>query len=211
MNDPLFILGTGGHAHDIAEIASVLGRRPVFVTRDADERRAWSGIDEIVLEDEVVSRRGAEFAIGIGDNQLRARVAATHAQLHFPALIHSDSSFGRAQRAVLAEQTGTIVFAGVRFTSGISVGAFCTFNLNTTVSHDCDIGDFVNLSPGAHVAGNVRIGSRAWIGLGAVVNQGNAGRKVEIGANTVIGSGAVVLGDCAADSVYVGVPARKIR
>lgn len=109
------------------------------------------------------------------------------------------------------ESVGTLVFAGVRMGSNVRVGAFCTFNLNSTVSHDCEIGDFANLSPGANVAGNVRIEEDAWIGTGVAVNQGSAYRKLTIGARAVIGSGAVVLGDCDPDGVYVGVPARKIR
>lgn len=211
MNAPLFIFGTGGHARDIADIVTILDRRPVFVTRSLDECERWSDADEIVLEENVVSRSGAEFALGIGDNHTRARIAAIYASLCFPTLIHPDTSFGRGQRAMLEASTGSVVFAGARFTGGISTGAFCTFNLNVTVSHDCEIADFVNLSPGANIAGNVRIGRAAWVGLGAVVNQGSDTHKVTIGANTIIGSGAVVLGDCAANSVYAGVPARKIR
>lgn len=211
MSNPVFILGTGGHARDISDIVAALGRRPIFVTRSLAERERWSGTDEIVLEDEIVSRPGADFAIGIGSNHVRAKIAATYTDIRFPALVHPDTSFGRGQRAALDAAIGTVVFAGVRLTGGIKVGAFCTLNLNVTVSHDCEIGDFVNLSPGANIAGNVRLGNGAWIGLGAVVNQGSDDRKVDIGDNTVIGSGAVVLGDCAADSVYVGVPARKIR
>lgn len=211
MNDPVFILGTGGHARDISDIVAALGRRPIFVTRSLDERDRWTGTDEILLEDEIVSRPGADFAIGVGSNQARARIAATYAGIRFPSLVHPDTSFGRGQREVLEAANGTVVFAGARLTCGIKVGTFCTLNLNVTVSHDCEIGNFVNLSPGANIAGNVRLGDGAWIGLGAVVNQGCDDRKVDIGANTVIGSGAVVLGDCAPDSVYVGVPARKIR
>jgi sugar O-acyltransferase (sialic acid O-acetyltransferase NeuD family) len=211
VSEPLFILGTSGHAHDVASVADALGWRPVFVTHDAAERDGWRGADEIALETDIVNRPGAEFAMGIGDNGTRARVAAKYGGLRFPALIHPDSSFGRGQRAVIEAARGTIVFAGVRFTSNIRVGIFCTFNMNVTVSHDCDIGDFANLSPGANVAGNVRVGRGAWIGIGAAVNQGTDARKLTVGDNTIIGSGAVVIDDCEPDSVYVGVPARKIK
>lgn len=211
MTDPLFILGTGGHARDVAGIADALGWRPVFVTRDPRERDGWTGEDEIVLETDAIGRTAAAFAIGIGDNHARARVAGLHAGLRFPALLHPDASFDRGQRAVVAAARGTVAFAGVRMTGGVRVGAFCTFNLNATVSHDCVVGNFVNLSPGANVAGNVRLGRAAWIGVGAAINQGTDGRKLIVGDNTVIGSGAVVVRDCDPDSIYVGVPARKIR
>ena len=174
---PLFILGTAGHARDVAGIAEALGWRPVFVTRDPVERDTWTGTDEIALEADVRDRADADFAMGIGDNAARMRTATAFDGRRFPALIHPDTSFGRGQRPVLEAARGTVVFAGVRFTGNIRVGIFCTFNLNATVSHDCEIGDFVNLSPGASVAGNVRIGQGGWIGIGASINQGNDSRS----------------------------------
>lgn len=211
MSRRLFILGTSGHARDVAGVADALGWQPVFVTHDTNVRDKWTSSDEIEIESAVVDCPNAEFAMGIGDNSTRARLAVKYGGLRFPALIHPDTSFGRGQRSVVEAARGTIVFAGVRFTSNIRVGEFCTFNLNATVSHDCEIRDFANLSPGANVAGNVQVGRGAWIGIGAAVNQGSDERKLTIGDNTVIGSGAVVTGDCEPDSVYVGVPARKIR
>ena len=211
MIGPVFIFGTGGHAHDVAEVVHAQGRVPIFLTRDTTERDGWTGTDAIALEAEAVEIAGADFAIGIGEVHARARVAQAYPGLCFPALIHPDTSLARGEKAIVEAARGTVVFAGVRLMAGVTVGAFCTFNLNVTVSHDCEVGDFVNLSPGANIAGNVRIGDGAWIGIGAVVNQGTGARKLEIGAETVVGSGSVVLRNCAAQSVYVGNPARKIR
>lgn len=210
MTDPVFILGTGGHARDVADVVAAVGRRPVYVTHDAGIRERWTGADEIVLETQVAGIADAEFAIGIGDVSARKRLAASFSGARFPALLHPDTSFGRRQRSIVKDTVGTLVFAGVRMGSNVRVGAFCAFNLNSTVSHDCEIGDYANLSPGANVAGNVRIGEGAWIGIGAAINQGSDHRKLTIGARTVIGSGAVVVGDCEPDCVYVGVPARKV-
>lgn len=211
MSAPVHIFGTGGHARDVAEIVRALGRAPVFVTHDPVERDGWTGVDPIVLEAAAVDRSDVDFAIGVGDNRVRARIAARYPRLRFPALIHPHTTLAHGQRAVVEAAVGSVVFAGVRIMAGVTVGAFATINLNVTVSHDCDIGEFAHLAPGATIAGNVRVGSGAWIGAGAVVNQGTDEQKLHIGADTVIGSGTVVLYDCAPDSVYVGNPARKIR
>jgi sugar O-acyltransferase (sialic acid O-acetyltransferase NeuD family) len=209
---PLFILGAGGQAREVADIGAALDYRPVFVTRGQDEIGAWDSTDEIVREEDALRHSNEAFAIGIGDNRARSRIAADLAhRLHFPNLIHPEASFGRGQRLRIEAKQGVVVFAGVRFTNNISVGNFCNFNLSATISHDCEIGDFVSVSPGASIAGNVRIGTGAWIGLGARVNQGTADNKLMIGEWTIIGSGTVVTRDCMPDSVYVGVPARKIR
>ena len=211
MTDRVFVFGVGGHARDIAEVVRALGRTPVFVTHDAAVLARWMGDEAILLESDAISVPNAEFAIGIGENIGRARIAHTHPDLRYPSLIHPDTSFAYGQRERIAGVEGSVVFAGVRIMAGVTIGRFCTLNLNVTISHDCEIGDFANLSPGANLAGNVRVGHGAWVGVGAVVNQGTDNRKLEIGANSIVGSGAVVLRDCAPDSVYVGNPARKIR
>lgn len=208
----IFILGTSGHATDVAEVAFAAGYRPVLVARSREDALAWQGSDEVVIEDEAILARTADFAIGIGDPRSRAEVAGRlRSSVKFPSLIHPDTSFGRSQRERVEQSSGTIVFAGVRTTSRMAIGDFCILNLNATISHDCDLGDFVTVSPGANVAGNVTIGDGAWIGAGAVVNQGLPGSKRMIGAWTMIGSGAVVTSDCDAESTYAGVPARKMK
>ncbi|MBE6380656.1 MAG: acyltransferase [Lentisphaerae bacterium] len=57
-----------------------------------------------------------------------------------------------------------------------------------------------------HVHKPVKIGSRTWIGAGAIICPG-----VTIGENSIIGAGAVVTKDIPANSLAAGVPARVIR
>lgn len=210
--NPLFILGTGGQARDVAEVAHVAGFRPVFVTLEPAVIAGWTFDDEVMLEDEALARTGEAFAIGIGDNRIRANLAARlRGTLRFPTLIHPDTSFGRGQRERAAAAQGSVFLAGVRVTANVAIGDFCSVNVNATLSHDVELGDFSSVSPGANIAGNVQIGEGALIGSGVAINQGDDVRKLKIGAWTVVGSGAVVTRDCAANSVYAGVPARKIR
>lgn len=51
----------------------------------------------------------------------------------------------------------------------------------------------------------VTIGNNVFIGMNAIITRG-----VTIGDNVVIGAGSVVTKDCEANSVYAGVPAKKI-
>jgi sugar O-acyltransferase (sialic acid O-acetyltransferase NeuD family) len=208
----LGIFGASGFAREVGDIAAELGYTPVYIARDAAERDEWPFEDEIVLEAEVEASAIESFAIGIGDNAIRQRVAARFAdRLSFPSLIHPSASFGRGQRERIAAARGVIVCAGVRFTNHIEVGSFTIFNLNATVGHDVVIEDFVNVAPGVCVSGNVHLGARSWIGTGAAINQGTPLAKLRVGADTVIGSGAVVVRDCEPEAVYVGVPARRIK
>jgi sugar O-acyltransferase (sialic acid O-acetyltransferase NeuD family) len=208
----LGIFGASGFAREVADIALELGRDVVYIARDEAERDHWTFPDEVIVESELDGRDDLEFAIGIGENGVRERIATRYRdRLRFPTLIHPSATFGRAQRQAIEARSGVIVCAGVRFTNSIEVGDFSIFNLNATIGHDVVIEDFVNLAPGAHISGNVHLATRVMIGTGAAVNQGTAETKLTIGAGTAIGSGAVVVKDCDPDAVYVGIPARRIK
>lgn len=205
---PLYIFGAGGQAVEVADIADRLGYAPVLLVRDPDGGQAlWP----VLTEAEGVGRSDGLFAIGIGANDARMRVAERYSHLQFPNLIHPESTLGTTTRAALAGRRGIVVQAGVRMTSRIAIGDFCNLNLNATVSHDCRIQDFVTVSPGANVGGNVQIGRKAWIGIGARISNGSPERPLVVGAGAVIGAGAVVIRDCAEGGVYAGVPARRLK
>lgn len=51
----------------------------------------------------------------------------------------------------------------------------------------------------------VTIGDNVFIGMNAIILKGST-----IGSNVVIGAGSVVTCDCESESVYAGVPAKKI-
>jgi UDP-3-O-[3-hydroxymyristoyl] glucosamine N-acyltransferase len=74
------------------------------------------------------------------------------------------------------------------------------------VGHDSIIGDFVTVSPGCHISGNVKIGDRVFIGTGAVILE-----KVSICDDVIIGAGAVVAKSITEPGTYVGVPVKKIK
>lgn len=207
------IFGTSGMAREAGDIAWDIGLEPVYVARDQAEIDACSLTgSQVVLESDVDRYRDIGYVIGIGDNSIRQRIAQHYSgRLRFTNLIHPSASFGRNQRELLDAKRGVIVCAGVRLTTNIQVGNFCIFNLNSTISHDVVIGDFVYVAPGAHVTGNVQIEARAWIGTGVAINQGTASRKRFIGADTTIGSGAVVVSDCEPNAIYTGIPARRIK
>lgn len=208
----LGIFGTSGFAREVDDIAYALGWHTVFIARDAAERDTWSGPGDAMLENELGTNTGWKFTIGIGDNAVRQKVAQRFAgQLDFINLLHPSASFGRGQQALIGARRGVIVCAGVRFTNNIQVGDFSIFNLNVTVGHDVIVDDFVNISPGANISGNVHIGTRCWVGTGSALNQGTPETKLHIGIDTMVGSGSVVVSDCEQGAVYVGIPAKRIK
>jgi sugar O-acyltransferase (sialic acid O-acetyltransferase NeuD family) len=206
------IFGTAGMAREAGDIAWDIGLEPVYVARDQAEIDACSLTGQVVLESDVDSYRDFGYVIGIGDNNIRQHIAKRYTdRLRFTNLIHPSASFGRGQRELLEAKRGVIVCAGVRFTNNIQIGDFCIFNLNSTISHDVMIDEYVYVAPGAHITGNIHIETRVWIGIGVAINQGNESLKRRIGADTTIGSGAVVVNDCEPNAIYAGIPARRIK
>ncbi|MGZ9197173.1 MAG: DapH/DapD/GlmU-related protein, partial [Candidatus Deferrimicrobiaceae bacterium] len=75
-----------------------------------------------------------------------------------------------------------------------------------SVDHDCAIGDFVHICPGAHLGGAVVVEEGTFLGVGSSVVPG-----IRIGRWSVIGAGAVVTKDIPDNCTAVGVPARVIK
>ena len=199
-------------AREAGDIAWASGLEPVYVARDESELQAWSFSGPVILEEEIERYADMPFVIGIGENNIRKAIAERFRDLlQFSNLIHPSATFGCGQREVLEACKGSIVAAGARLTSGIVIGDFCLFNQNVTVAHDCVLGSYVHVAPGANLSGNVHLKDGCWVGAGAVVNQGSNKEKRVVGENTVVGSGAVVIEDCEADAVYAGVPAKRIK
>jgi sugar O-acyltransferase (sialic acid O-acetyltransferase NeuD family) len=206
------IFGTSGMAREAGDVANCLGYTPLYVARDQAELNNWNFPAEAILESDVLRYQNIPFVIGIGENNIREKVAKRYRdQLTFCNLIHTSATFGYLQRQAIECQQGIIVCAGVRFTNSIQVGDFCIFNQNATIAHDVLIGSFVHVAPGSPISGNVDIGNNCWIGAGAVLNQGTPEKKLLIGSHTTVGSGAVVISSCESNAVYAGVPAQKIK
>ena len=78
----------------------------------------------------------------------------------------------------------------------MTVGFGCIVNTGAILSHDCVLGDYVNISPGAILAGAVQVDERSLIGMGATINLG-----VKIGSGVRVGNSAVVKADVPQNSI----------
>jgi sugar O-acyltransferase (sialic acid O-acetyltransferase NeuD family) len=206
---PLVIVGGGGFAREVLDVVEAINRSvPTFeflgfaadVYYDQTEIEARDA--EYLGGVEAALRvNDAEYVIGIGVSEARRAIdaVATAAGRHAATLVHPDSSMG----AGVALGPGTIITAGSRLTTHISVGRHVHVNLNSTIGHDAVIGDYVTLNPGVNVSGRVHIGEAATMGTGSRVIE-----RLTIGAGTMVGAGATVVTDLPAGVTAVGTPAR---
>lgn len=73
------------------------------------------------------------------------------------------------------------------------------------ITHDGAVWVFRDERPGIDVIAPIRVGNNVFIGMNSIVLPG-----VTIGDNVVIAAGAVVSGNIPSNSVFGGVPARRI-
>lgn len=206
------IFGTSGMAREAGDIVLELGYEPVYVANnEGDVRNPYHG-GIVINESDLFEVKVDGYVIGVGDNKIRQEIAQKYKnKIKFVSIIHPSASFGYKVKNMVMDGCGLIISAGVRLTNGIEIGDFTILNLNTTISHDVRVDQFAHLSPGVNVCGNVHIEEKVWIGGGAVIKNGASSQKIKIGRNTIIGLGSVVLQDCEPESIYAGVPARKIK
>jgi sugar O-acyltransferase (sialic acid O-acetyltransferase NeuD family) len=204
---PLVIVGAGGHARVILDIAQSLDH-PVFAF--VDKRKAVSAIDGIPVVGSIHelsgNPEGYEFVVGIGDNFIRARAIASLIavlpEIRFATLVHPSATIARS----CLVDIGTVVMAAAVVNPGSRIGKHCIVNTQASIDHDNEIGNFVSLAPRSVTGGNVVVADYSAICLGASVVHG-----AKIGKHSIVGAGAVVLKDIPEFSVAIGVPARISR
>ena len=205
----LLILGAGGHAKVVAEtaLASGVASTVAFL----DDRctglnpclpvMGWPVMGRLVLS--LQAQTAAQFdaavvAIGHAATRLHWIQQLQGAGFYLPVLVHPTAWVSPSAQLGPA----SVVFAQVAVQAQASIGTGAILNTGCSVDHDAQLSDGVHLCPGARLAGDVKVGARSWIGIGASVIQ-----QVRIGSDVIVGAGAAVVRDLPDGVTAVGVPA----
>ena len=209
---PIVLIGAGGHAAVVASIIEALGTffvvgytAPATGSATISCRYRYLGDDSVLP---ALFRQGVRLAApglgGTGDNRPRCalyeRILAMG--FEFPPLKHPAAVV--APNVVLGE--GCVVAPCAVVNTGARIGINVIVNSGAVVEHDIVIGDHVHVAPGAVLCGGVKVGRLAYIGAGAVVIQG-----VTVGEGALVGAGAVVLKDIEPWTVVAGNPAMSLK
>ncbi len=203
----IVVYGGGGHGRVVIEALRAGGEFTPVAVLDPALAGEVDGVPVRGGDDAPAALRAAGVeaaAIGVGsvgDPAVRRRLqaAALSAGFTLPPIVHPRA--GVAATASLSP--GCYVATGAVVGPGARVGECAIVNSNAVVDHDCVLGAFVHIAPGAALSGGVVVGENAHVGTGAAVTQG-----VRIGAGAVVGAGAAVTADVPDGVVAVGVPAR---
>ncbi|TFD16876.1 hypothetical protein E3T26_03380 [Cryobacterium sp. TMT1-21] len=193
------LLGDGGLAAEVLEYGGSVSSAYRAVTGPyLDDARPWQVDVEASSPDLYV----LPVTAAVGAPGLRRELVHAWAGTQYTTIIAPSAYV--ASSAALAG--GCIVAPHSVVSSFVRLGRHVVVNPASTIGHGTDIGDYVTISPGVHVAGRCVLGHGVFLGIGAVVSSG-----VSVGSGTILGAGAVLLTDAEPDSVYLGIPARRVR
>ncbi|EAQ40273.1 sugar O-acyltransferase, sialic acid O-acetyltransferase NeuD family [Dokdonia sp. MED134] len=192
----MVIYGASGHGKAIKAIADSLNIIVDGFIDDNYEKESFLNVPvrELGTSDEII--------IGIGNNNIRKKIAESHTHKWHNALIHK-SAIVSVENDI---GSGTVIMPGVVINECNFIGEHCIINSASVIEHDCIINDYAHISPNATLSGGVNVGVGAHIGAGASVIPG-----ITIGKWSVVGAGAVVIRDIPDFTVVVGNPARIIK
>lgn len=193
MTKPLIILGAGGHASVLADIALsqkkiVLGIcNPVEATIRGFEAINYLGDDTTITKFDPLKVRliNGMGATSVQKNLERRKLFYHFKQLGFvfETLIHPFSII--ASCATLHE--GAQVMAGAIIQPNVIISENVIVNTGVSIDHDCKIGHSVHLAPRSVLSGGVTVGENSMLGVGSVIIQG-----IHIEDNTMIRAGSIM-------------------
>lgn len=205
----LVIVGAGGHGRElfvtvtainaVAPTWNILGFVDDSPTHlDRVERLGT----RIVGNTAWLEENPCHYAIGIGTSVVRRKISAQlEAAGCIPAtIVHPGAHLGLDIRL----GDGVVIYDRCTLTTNVEIARHTHLNVGCTIHHDSVVGEFVQFSPGVFVNGDCTIENDSFIGPGVIVGRGSTIRP-----NARVGAGAVVLQEVAADTMVVGVPARR--
>lgn len=209
MSTNIYIVGAGTYGETMCELAETLGYT-VKGFYDEDESKFGLKIMNYPvlgkfsdLDDDKISDKN--FIVAIGNNAVRLKIMTRINNLggSTPTLIHPTATISPSAEI----GNGVYIQANAYIWTKVKIGDFCIISPNVVVAHHSTIGKACLVSTLTGVGASINIEDKVFIGMGCTIVTG----MHVVGEKSIIGAGAVVLKDVDKNSVYAGVPAKKIR
>ena len=199
----LIILGCGGHSKVVTDVAEEIGFKNISYLDKFNKNREFLG--RTIISYELENYTGY-FFVAIGDNHKRELIfnefQNKNKRSNPISLIHPSSTISK--RCSIGK--GTIVMPNCVINSCSDIAEGVIINTKASVDHDNYLMSFSSLAPGVCTGGNVSIGKRSAISIGATIKHG-----IKIGYDVVVGANSLVMNDIENNQVAYGTPAKFIR
>ena len=204
----MILIGYSGHSYVINGILKSIGLKVTGYCDNEEKKYNPFSLKYFQGETSEVGLKALtqeDFFIAIGNNKIRKAVYNNLAirnlllvnAIHATAVI--DDSVNIAPHGVMIAPN-----VSINALARIGIGAIC--NTYAVIEHECIIGDFAHVGPGAVLCGNVSIGENSFIGAKSVIRE-----NISIGKNVIVGAGSVVVKDIPDNVKVVGNPARILK
>jgi UDP-3-O-[3-hydroxymyristoyl] glucosamine N-acyltransferase len=216
MTKPLLLIGTGGYAMEVAQIAKRIDPNGVRWNRISYVATSRAQIGTELLfgrvdhcDEDMLSMApmAGDAVLALGEPHLRVRLAARFAEvptLSFPNLIDPSVDY---DPALITMGIGNVIHRNVTMTFNVVLGDFNFFNKASIIGHDTTFGSFNTINPAASILSNSRVGDACAIGAHACVLP-----KTKIADRTTLGAASLLRQDIDEPGhVFVGVPAQRLR
>ncbi|AMB87543.1 acetyltransferase [Pseudomonas agarici] len=199
----LLILGFGGHARSVADVAIAGGIGQLcFIDEYARPNECFAGF-EVLTDWPGELPDGWAVMPASGDNSKRQALCQWSIERGWPlaTLVAPTATIGFG--AVLG--AGCFVAQHAHVGPRSHLGQGCIVNTGAVIDHEVAVGEYSHVSIGACVAGRGQVGRRCFLGAGSTVIDG-----LNIANGVTLGAGACATKSLEVAGVYVGVPARLI-
>lgn len=207
----LFIYCGGGTGKEVLEIAKDINKiskrwDEIYFIDDSLEKDYLNDIRVVNWQEYTnkIRNENDEIIIANGEPYIKKKIYYKLKKIGCNIATIVDPNVNISDFTKLGE--GVIIGKGAILTTNIELKKCVFVNVNSTISHDVCVGEFVTISPGCNICGNVNIGDLVYIGTGAIIRD-----EINIGSESVVGMGAVVTKNIEHEVVAFGAPAKIIR
>ena len=157
----LLIVGAGGFAPEVEEIACMNGYDEVAFLDDHPEKARCAPVIGSMADISKFSSEYEEAIVALGNNQNRLRL---HKQLlengyRVPVLIHSTAYVSKDSRIA----PGCIIRAHAVVSRSVKLEQAVILNVGALVDHHCEIGEGSHILMGAVVRNEIKLPPLTWI------------------------------------------------
>jgi len=212
MSKKILLIGGGGHCKSVLDTLLRLKQYSKIRIIDKSENigKHILGINIVGCDDDLFKlfESGYNYAFvtlgSIGDPSKRVKLFNMLEKIGFeiPNVLDPTSVISEYVKM----DSGIYIGKNAVVNAGAIIGKGAIINTSSTVEHDCVIGEFSHIAPGAVLCGEVHVGKNVHIGAKSVIKQ-----QVNIGDNTTIGMGSVVLNNIADSIIAYGNPCKEVK